>query len=262
MKNTLEIKNFWNDQALAHGASSEATMPDRLLKDLEIENILKYLNKGTYVADIGCGNGYSTFIYSENLDIKIDGIDYSEEMIKIANKSLENYKGKNKNNLSFLVGDINALNVESEKYDTVITDRCLINLTSRESQECAIKEISRVLKKGGLYLMCEDTEQGLGNLNQMRRIVGLEEISVRWHNLYLDENHMLDFSKKYFELVDVIKFSSFYYLASRIINGKIAQEKNEQPRYDSSINKVAKLISSSGDFGDYGPLKLFVFKKR
>lgn len=261
MDKMTDIKIFWDKQALEHGNSSFATMPDQYLKNLEIENILKYLKPGMKVADIGCGNGFSSFEYAKALDISIHGLDYSDAMIEQAQIAHSNVPLDMKNKISFNVGDVRETGFEASCFEAVITDRCLINLTSREDQAKAIKEMHRILKKDGFYLMCEDTEQGLANLNGMRKVVGLPEIEVRWHNLYLDESLIQDAIKDLFELISVDRFSSFYYLASRVINGKIANEKSEMPRYDSDINRVAAMCSSLGDFGDFGPLKLFVLKK-
>jgi len=257
-----EIKKFWNDQAMMHGSSFLATMPDRFLKELEIENILKFLRDGTSVVDIGCGNGYSTVYYAKKLNINIQGIDYSEAMIEQANRIQDDLSESLKNRLSFRNGDVRKTGFKSSIFDTVITDRCLINLTTRDDQTMALKEIYRILKPKGLYLMCEDTEQGLSNLNFVRKYIRLEPIKVRWHNLYLDEHHILSAAKGLFELVEEVRFSSFYYLASRIINAKVAQEQGIEPKYNSDINRVASLCSSLGCFGDFGPLKLFVFRKQ
>jgi ubiquinone/menaquinone biosynthesis C-methylase UbiE len=262
MDKSNEAKNFWNDQAMMYGSSSLATMPDKFLKDLEIENISKFIGDDTSVADIGCGNGYSTFHYAKKLKINIQGIDYSEAMIQQANKVRDNLPENLKDRLSFHVDNVKKMAFKSSIFDTVITDRCLINLTTRDDQATALKQVYRILKPKGLYLMCEDTEQGLSNLNRVREYVGLGPIKVRWHNLYLDEHHVLSSAKGLFKLVEEVRFSSFYYLSSRIINGKIAQEQGIEPKYNSDINRVASLCSSLGCFGDFGPLKLFVFQKQ
>ncbi|MBI5141422.1 MAG: class I SAM-dependent methyltransferase [Nitrospirae bacterium] len=261
MNKNTEVKQFWDSQAAAHGETYLATMPDKFLKELEIDNISKYLKPGTHVADIGCGNGYSTFHYAETVDITIQGIDYSEAMIEQAHKAWNRLPDNLKARVSFRPGDVKGTGFDSSMFDTVITDRCLINLTTRNDQENALKELHRILKPNGYYVMCEDTEQGLHNLNQVREYVGLEPIKVRWHNLYIDETHILTVAQELFNLVEVVKFSSFYYLASRIINGKMAQEEGVEPKYDSDVNRVAALCSSKAVFGDFGPLKLFVFQK-
>jgi ubiquinone/menaquinone biosynthesis C-methylase UbiE len=256
-----KVREYWDNQATIHGASSLATMPDPFLKELEIENISKYLRDGMQVADLGCGNGYSTFRYARQNNIRIQGVDYSESMIVNAMNVLSESDGDVRNRVGFQSGDVRDTGLPAVSFDTVITDRCLINLTSRDDQMKAVHEVHRILRPGGLYLMCEDTEQGLNNLNRIRVAMGLESIGVRWHNLYLDEAHIVPGASKIFELITVENFSSFYYLSSRIIHAKLAQEQGIEPRYDSDINRVAALFSSIGEFGDFGPLKLFVFRK-
>lgn len=257
----MDVKAFWDGQADKYGSDILATMPDKLLKELEIENISKYLSDGLKVADIGCGNGYSTFCYASSKNIDITGIDYSENMINVARKTLE-AKSDLKNNVAFLVGDVlNLNNINDCSFDVIITDRCLINLISIDDQIKAMEELHRVLKPNGVYLMCEDTKDGLDSLNVLRKAVGLYEIKQHWHNLYISENEIFEGVKNLFKLEEVNNFSSFYYVASRIINGKIADLNKIEPKYDCDINKVARQISSLGNFGNFGPLKLFVFRK-
>lgn len=256
-----EVKQFWENQAEKFQDNILATMPDILLKELEIENISKYLKDNEKVADIGCGNGYSTFYYAENKKIEITGIDYSENMIKFARKTLDSRENL-KNKIKFQTGNVLNLNeISNDEFDTVITDRCLINLSTVEEQIGAIKEIYRILKPNGIYLMCEDTKEGLDALNILREVVNLYKIEQHWHNLYIEEKEIFNRINNLFKIEHINRFSSFYYVASRIINGKIAELNNSEPKYDSDINKISRKISSIGDFGDFGPLKLFVLRK-
>lgn len=255
-----DIKKFWDNQASTHGASSLATMPDSYLKELEIAAISRHLADGQRVADIGCGNGFSSFAYADKFKITLTGMDYSEVMIAHAREKLHTER-KSTGSLDFTVGDVRDTKLPTNSFDRVITDRCLINLASRDDQKKAIHEMHRLLKKGGLYLMCEDTEQGLANLNKLRTAAGLEAVAVRWHNLYLDEKHIRQSWEGLFELVEEDCFSSLYYTASRVIYAQIAKAEGTEPRYDHPINKAAAAISGMGDFGDYGPLKLFVLRK-
>ena len=260
MKNKIEIKEFWDNQAKIHGSDSKATMPDNYLKKLEIKNIKKYLVPNTKVIDIGCGNGFSTFEYAKELDIDITGVDYSQDMLNAANAIKQKgclYHEK----IEFKQGNVLALKFDSSSFDTVITDRCLINLTSRDEQKSAIDEIFRILKPGGRYLMCEDTEQGLEKLNYARNLLALDEIKVRWHNLYMDEMHIAESIKNLFVIEKIDLFASFYYLVSRTITGKLAQNNGVDPDYSDPINCIASECSSAMNIGDFTPLKLFVLKK-
>lgn len=256
-----EIREYWNKQAETFGESSLATLPDDFVKKLELENIAAYLKDGDYVLDIGCGNGYSAYHFIKQFDIRLHGMDYSEQMIQIAQSIHNRLEPDEQKRISFSLGDVRETGFADETFDVVVTERCLINLTDRADQARAFREIHRILKPGGRYLMCEDTEQALHNLNSIRTRLGLDAIAVRWHNLYLDEEHIIRETGGLFQLLAEKRFSSLYYLASRVINAKIAQENGVEPSYDSEINRVASYFSTDGDFGDYGPVKLYVFKK-
>lgn len=254
-----KIKDFWEQQALEHGESYKATVPDKYLKELEIRAILENLPHQGLVADVGCGNGYSDLFYArERKDVFFECFDYSKQMIDIAVKVSESSK---LSNLSFSVMDIESFDFV-DKYDSIVTDRCLINLEDRDKQRDAIVRIVRALKNDGKYIMCEDSLQGLSKLNRLRKAVGLDEIEVRWHNKYIDEDILQDLEREgLIKIEGVNNFSAFYYIASRVVNGKIAQENNVEPDYESAVNRIAKDITMLDGFGDCTPLKIFTLKK-
>lgn len=76
------------------------------------------------ILDLGCGMGhYSNYMYSKGFEVT--GIDFSEEMIKIA-------KGNNLN-IQFLISDICNLEVlENKKYDGVVLAYVLQHLSKEE----------------------------------------------------------------------------------------------------------------------------------
>ena len=254
-----KIKEYWNNQAEKYGTDSLATMPDSILKELEIKNIAKYLLTNKKILDIGCGNGYSTIQLAKKIKSQFWGCDYSEKMIEKARQALKKEKSAVKGRLNFITADISALPFKNNTFDIVASDRCLINLPTLKHQVLAAKEIHQVLKKRGLYVMCEDTQEGLKRLNQLRKTMGLYKIPNRWHNLYINEKKFFAVIKKFFELKLVDNFSSTYYLASRIFNGKLAALEKKEPDYNHPINQIAAKLPA---IGDYGPLKIFVLIKK
>ena len=49
---------FWKQQAQQYGQSPSASWSDRMVIQMEIRQIMKYLEDGDHALDIGCGNGY------------------------------------------------------------------------------------------------------------------------------------------------------------------------------------------------------------
>jgi len=252
-----KIKQFWNEQALKHQSSYLATVPDKYLKEIEIKNILKYLpRQHKKIADIGCGNGFSTIEFARQRNSDFLGVDYSENMIEQANNFLNKHRFLKKK-VKFLLGDVLNLGFKDNSLDIAITDRCLINLVSLKDQEAAIKEIRRILKKGGKYIMCEDTQEGLSKINEMRNIANLPIIKNHWHNIYVNEKKLIPFIGRYFKILQIDNFSSLYYIASRIFNAVSSKDKTK-PDYLSIINETAARLPSAGD---YSPLKIFYLEK-
>jgi SAM-dependent methyltransferase len=238
-----KVKEYWNAQAQKHQDNPLATTGDVLAAELEVKEILKYLQDGQTVLDIGCGNGYKDAEYCRQRDITLKGVDYSEDMIAVA-KQYESPR------LKFEHGDILKLN-EANKYDVVITDRCLINLDNTEAQIKAIDNVYNMLKPSGIYLMLECTKSGLHNINKVREQFGLGAITERWHNNYLT-CEVLQYAVLKFDLIEITNFNSTYFLISRTINALMGNQ------YDSEINKYAAQLPP---LGDYSPLKLFVLRK-
>jgi SAM-dependent methyltransferase len=242
-----KIQEYWNEQAQKYKDSPLATTPDLISCELETREILKYLKDGQNVLDIGCGNGYKdeTFCWEKNITVK--GIDYSEEMIKMA-KEYEFAR------LEFEHGDI--LNLKESGYDIVITDRCLINLESIDDQITAIDNIHNALKPDGTYLMLECTKEGLGNINAVREQFGLPLIEERWHNNYLGRE-IIKYIYCKFGHCEEVNFNSTYFLISRTLNALVTPE-GQAIDYNSDINKYAAQLPP---LGDYAPLKLFALRK-
>lgn len=257
-----KIKQFWNEQADEFKDSQLATAPDVNYRDLEIRSIIQYLKNGTWLLDVGCGNGYSTFKFAEAFPrMKITGIDYSEEMIAQAQNALEEKKGLN------LRVDFQAANVLSlssdlglkQKFDYIISERCLINLLDWQQQASAILQMKKLLKKNGRIILCENTKEGLARLNCLRQKLGLKPIAVRWHNYYLPENKLIEFARKHFKVEEVNNIGSLYYVISRVVYAKLCDLKKEEPEYLNPINEIASQLPA---VGNYSPNFIFILRNK
>lgn len=255
-----EHLQFWDDRAkLGDLAGSN----DFGIKNFEMDTLQKYIKDDMSILDIGCGSGTSAFYFASKNNIDITGLDFSSKMIEQAKIDLEKKKFDNAK-MRFFVEDIknisNSQNISGKQYDLVMTERVIINLASWDEQRKAITDIMKYVKPGGYYLMCENLQEGLDNLNNLRKKMNLGLIDKPWHNRYLsiDEMNNLDG----IDIEDCIDFSSTYYFFSRIINAELASRKNEQPSYDSPINELAFNLKNYVDLSalNIGQTRLWVIK--
>ena len=268
MKNNQNNKNneFATIQAYYRKRASldkYATSPDFNLREVEIEYLSRWLKDGLKILDAGCGNGFSTLCHAAKYNSSFTGIDFVPEMIQAANLLTKNFSLSGR--VEFKVGDVTNLKFPSKHFDIVMTQRCLLNLPTRERQWKAITEIANVIKPGGLYLMLEGTLQGLLRLNEIRTMFGLTPIpeadpNYNWFSNKFDEEEMLDFAKELFKKVECIQRFGMYYFISRVIHPLLVLP--EQPKYDAHINTVAQNICKKiPNYEDMGHVALFVFRR-
>lgn len=250
------IQEYWDNQALEFQNSSLATSPDSIAFEMEIQTLMQYLAPKDKICDIGCGNAQKAKSIVMNLECDYMGIDFSKQMIKVANSvRLELLKQNPKLKMEFKQADILEKNLfEKQSFDKVISTRCLINLSNFNEQKEAIKNIASFLKKDGIFLCIENTLEALNNLNQIRARFDLEPIKVRWHNCYFKERQLLEFVKEDFVCEKIDNFASTYYLISRTLNALMSEGD-----YNSKLNVLSAKLPAMGDFS---PMKCFVLRKR
>jgi SAM-dependent methyltransferase len=103
------------------------------------------LKSGDIVLDLGSGAGFDCFLAAQKVGSsgKVIGVDMTQVMVEKAQANALKY---GYSNVEFRLGDIEALPVESESVDAIISN-CVINLAP--DKEKVFKEAFRVLKPGG-----------------------------------------------------------------------------------------------------------------
>lgn len=108
------------------------------------EFALLFANDKT-VIDIACGEGYGADKLAETAS-KVTGID-------IENKTIEHAKNKyKKNNLSFIVGSVDKIEMPNESIDLIISFETIEHV-KLQSQKMFLQEVIRVLKPNGYFIV-------------------------------------------------------------------------------------------------------------
>ena len=263
------IQSHYKIQAEKHRDSPTSTMEDLIIRKKEMESIFSFFylrdvskirNK---VLEIGCGNGYMLEQLAGNFSgTEFHGLDFSHELLEIATK-------RKLKNGSFSQGDVRKLSFENESFDIVYTERCLINLLSWEDQQKALKQIYRVLKKGGFYFMIESFTDGYDNLNKARQELGLGIIPVAHHNLYFDKKEFQKFIEPSFLITDpaamgdgdhsklVSNFLSSHYFTARVLHPLLTKG-----NADLKNTEFVKFFSFLPPSGEYAAIQAFILQKK
>lgn len=114
------------------------------------------LQPGKRVLDLGSGAGMDAFVARRDVgaDGHVHGVDLVEEMVE---KARDNADALSYDNVTFEVGDIEALPVEDEAFDVVLSN-CVLNLVPDKAQ--AFAEMARVLRPGGRFSVSDIVHVG------------------------------------------------------------------------------------------------------
>ena len=109
------------------------------------------MREGDMVIDLGSGAGNDCFVARSMVGEKgfVCGIDFSKEMVKKARK---NALKMGYENMKFLVGDIEAMPLDNNTTDKVLSN-CVLNLVPDKPR--AFAEVFRVLKPNGSFCISD-----------------------------------------------------------------------------------------------------------
>lgn len=255
-----EIKQYWDERAAEAAGRPQATTDDVWLRELEVrtlnEELTPFIAAGGAVLDLGCGDGKTVLrLAAAHPRASFVGVDFSEAMIDSARRSLADESDDVRNRVQFQVGDVTDLasSLGGRQFDAAMTDRCLINLPTEELQFEAIASIGAHVAGGGRYLAIENFLDGQEAMNEARVALGLAEIPIRWHNRFFDEDRFLQRARQLFAEVEVLDFSSTYYLVTRVAYSAMCAAQGSSPDYEHDLHRIAAAMPACGRFS---PIRL------
>ncbi len=137
--------------SMEHLDEAERLTRQNQQENYNILNEVRYFNfsKGDHILDAGCGSGDVHITLAQNFkNLKIDAFDFSDIRIKQAEKKS---KQLGFHTINYFQSDIYKINAPDGTYDKVI---CRFVLEHLDKPNDAMKELQRVLKKGGhLYII-------------------------------------------------------------------------------------------------------------
>ncbi len=223
-----------------------ATSRDYNARELEISAIAAHLPGGE-ILDLGCGNGYTLISLAARFVASTTflGVDFSERLIEGANALLATAKVANV--VKFICADAieYIAGLAAASTDGVISERFLLNMPDDKTQRRVIREVFRVLKPGGHFLMCEGSMEGFRGLNALRKSVGLVEIeetsadnisAIRFEDSEIERFLTEDVG---FRILQKLGFST-YFAVSRVLHPLLVAP--ERPRFRSKINDLARQV--------------------
>jgi len=191
----------------------------------------------------------------------IHAIDVAGSLIDVARRRLVEQSVRNVDLHVGSVLDVDAI-FAGQRFDCVISQRCLINLPTWEHQRRAITHIHSLLSDEGVLLLTEGFQENVDSLNGVRTQFGLPEIKVVDYNRNLGRADFEGFIGESFEILERRHYGAYLFV-SRVYHPLLVLP--EAPRHESKLNRVAMDISKGlamPDMEKYSYNLFYVLRKR
>lgn len=228
---------FWDERAVSEADDAKVNIADLAQRELENEFILSYLEAGTRVLEVGCGNGLLTQALRQHVAF-VDAFDYSQNMIARAQKLY------GETNNRFFNDNILEPKLVKPPYDAIVCVRVLINLRDLTEQKRAVANMASLLRASGRLILVEGFKDGFNRLNDLRRQSGIEPLKPASINFYSNFAELSPELEKWFHVTGLFHTGAFDFL-TRVIYPALVGAENAQGYSDfhDRILPVAKAFN-------------------
>ncbi len=154
------LRDYFNEKAESWDSNASEKNHSKLIQIVKRLD----LNPGNMVLDVGTGTG----VFLPYL-LKMIGDKGQIVAMDIAERMLLQARGKSiKGNIHFLCADVEDIPIRSETCDTAV---CYSSFPHFQDKVKSLREIQRVLKKGGSIFICHTS--GRNHINQIHKNIPL-----------------------------------------------------------------------------------------
>ncbi len=162
--------------------NAKAAIWDKVIAEKNRDKLQKLADSlgiasGSTVLDVGTGTGvFVPFLLTKiGSSGRLVCLDFAEEMLKKARA--KNFEG----NIEYICADITSTQLDDATFDSIV---CYSSFPHFQDKPKALREINRMLKKGGVLSICHSSSRN--SINDIHR--KLPEVC---HDLIPDEKEML-----------------------------------------------------------------------
>lgn len=121
-----------------------------------LDELIRRLSAGAKILDAGCGAGIPiSQMLSEKFEVT--GVDFSEAQIKLAKKNVPD--------AAFICQDMTKLDFPDNTFDGICSYYAIIHIP-REEHQSLLANFHRMLKPGGLALLCLGAENLVDDIDE------------------------------------------------------------------------------------------------
>jgi SAM-dependent methyltransferase len=195
----------WNERAASVANDVEVNLMDVFQREIEYDYVCRYLEPGSRILEVGCGNGFSTERFRALVG-HVDAFDYAENMVERARETF------GETNNRFIHDNVLEPQHLGSDYDTVVCVRVLINLQDFEQQRLAVEKMAGLTRQGGRLILAEGFTDGFDGLNELRGEVGLPALTPASINFYSSLDELQPVLDEWYELEETFHLGAYDYL--------------------------------------------------